>query len=214
RGAPARRAPALRRAALPAGSPGGARQSRGARCSRVRPVRQGQPVRGVLADGPARQAIPAQPERPLQPRPDARLDRRGRRRPHRVPQDGRARAGDTARQGRQAVRLGPRARWDRRAEEMSRPAYSSVRPACKSSAPVASDEEGPFFDDVETDESVDADEDDPDTDDVNPVEAEPFEEDEPVELEITTDSLQLFLKDIGKVSLLTAAQEVELAKRI
>ncbi len=32
--------------------------------------------------------------------------------------------------------------------------------------------------------------------------------------EITTDSLQLFLKDIGKVSLLTAAQEVELAKRI
>jgi RNA polymerase primary sigma factor len=38
----------------------------------------------------------------------------------------------------------------------------------------------------------------------------------PVELEreISTDSLQLFLKDIGKVDLLTAAQEVELAKRI
>jgi RNA polymerase primary sigma factor len=33
-------------------------------------------------------------------------------------------------------------------------------------------------------------------------------------LEISTDSLQLFLKDIGKVDLLTAAQEVELAKRI
>ena len=32
--------------------------------------------------------------------------------------------------------------------------------------------------------------------------------------EITTDSLQLFLKDIGRVDLLTAAQEVELAKRI
>jgi RNA polymerase primary sigma factor len=32
--------------------------------------------------------------------------------------------------------------------------------------------------------------------------------------EITTDALQLFLKDIGKVPLLTAAQEVELAKRI
>src|SRR5262249_40514206 len=30
----------------------------------------------------------------------------------------------------------------------------------------------------------------------------------------TTDSLQLFLQDIGKVDLLTAAQEVELAKRI
>jgi RNA polymerase primary sigma factor len=34
------------------------------------------------------------------------------------------------------------------------------------------------------------------------------------EVEITTDSLQLFLKDIGKVELLTAAQEVGLAKRI
>jgi RNA polymerase primary sigma factor len=33
-------------------------------------------------------------------------------------------------------------------------------------------------------------------------------------VEQTTDSLQLFLKDIGKVELLTAAQEVELAKRI
>jgi len=33
-------------------------------------------------------------------------------------------------------------------------------------------------------------------------------------LEFTADSLQLFLKDVGRVSLLTAAQEVELAKRI
>jgi len=33
-------------------------------------------------------------------------------------------------------------------------------------------------------------------------------------LEYSTDSLQLFLKNIGKVDLLTAAQEVELAKRI
>ncbi|MDH4177059.1 MAG: sigma-70 family RNA polymerase sigma factor [Thermoleophilia bacterium] len=32
--------------------------------------------------------------------------------------------------------------------------------------------------------------------------------------EISTDTLQLFLKDIGKVPLLTAAEEVELAKRI
>jgi RNA polymerase primary sigma factor len=32
--------------------------------------------------------------------------------------------------------------------------------------------------------------------------------------EISTDSLQLFLKDVGKVPLLTARQEVELAKRI
>ena len=32
--------------------------------------------------------------------------------------------------------------------------------------------------------------------------------------EVSTDSLQLFLKDVGRVDLLTAAQEVELAKRI
>jgi RNA polymerase primary sigma factor len=37
---------------------------------------------------------------------------------------------------------------------------------------------------------------------------------EPLGLELTTDSLQLFLKEIGRVRLLTAAQEVELAKRI
>src|SRR5919108_6097065 len=46
----------------------------------------------------------------------------------------------------------------------------------------------------------------------------PDEENEPAAeagaREISTDSLQLFLKDIGKVDLLTAAQEVELAKRI
>jgi RNA polymerase primary sigma factor len=45
------------------------------------------------------------------------------------------------------------------------------------------------------------------------------EEPKPLDLELgvremTTDSLQLFLKDIGKVPLLTAAQEVELSKRI
>jgi RNA polymerase primary sigma factor len=44
--------------------------------------------------------------------------------------------------------------------------------------------------------------------------AEPERELAPATREITTDSLQLFLKDIGKVNLLTAAQEVELAKRI
>src|ERR687883_95123 len=32
--------------------------------------------------------------------------------------------------------------------------------------------------------------------------------------DMTTDSLQLFLKDIGKVRLLTAQEEVDLAKRI
>jgi RNA polymerase primary sigma factor len=41
---------------------------------------------------------------------------------------------------------------------------------------------------------------------------EEIAQDEP--REVSTDALQLFLKDIGKVDLLTAAQEVELAKRI
>jgi RNA polymerase primary sigma factor len=44
--------------------------------------------------------------------------------------------------------------------------------------------------------------------------AEEPSEPEPEVREISTDSLQLFLKDVGKVDLLTAAQEVELAKRI
>ena len=48
---------------------------------------------------------------------------------------------------------------------------------------------------------------------VHASEDEPEAEAEP-EPEITTDALQLFLKDIGKVPLLTAAQEVDLARRI
>ena len=43
---------------------------------------------------------------------------------------------------------------------------------------------------------------------------EPDEAEVAVAREVSTDTLQLFLKDIGKVPLLTAAQEVELAKRI
>src|SRR5215831_246548 len=52
--------------------------------------------------------------------------------------------------------------------------------------------------------------------DTQATEAEPKEParvDETVR-EVSTDALQLFLKDIGKVELLTAAEEVELAKRI
>ena len=44
--------------------------------------------------------------------------------------------------------------------------------------------------------------------------AQTEEPEEPADLEFSADSLQLFLKDVGKVDLLTAAQEVELAKRI
>jgi len=47
----------------------------------------------------------------------------------------------------------------------------------------------------------------------SPVEDDDLPE-EPAAREVSTDALQLFLKDIGKVDLLTAAQEVELAKRI
>ncbi|HEV2902056.1 MAG TPA: sigma-70 family RNA polymerase sigma factor [Gaiellaceae bacterium] len=44
---------------------------------------------------------------------------------------------------------------------------------------------------------------------------EPVEEEAEVDQrEVSTEALQLFLKDIGKVDLLTAAQEIELAKRI
>ena len=43
----------------------------------------------------------------------------------------------------------------------------------------------------------------------------PAEEEAEVDArEVSTEALQLFLKDIGKVDLLTAAQEIELAKRI
>jgi RNA polymerase primary sigma factor len=44
--------------------------------------------------------------------------------------------------------------------------------------------------------------------------AQTEEVEEPADAEYSADSLQLFLKDVGKVELLTAAQEVELAKRI
>jgi RNA polymerase primary sigma factor len=44
--------------------------------------------------------------------------------------------------------------------------------------------------------------------------AEEEQEPEPEAREVSTEALQLFLKDIGKVDLLTAAQEIELAKRI
>ncbi len=43
---------------------------------------------------------------------------------------------------------------------------------------------------------------------------EPEGEAEPEAAEVSTDTLQLFLKDIGRVPLLTAAREVELAKKI
>jgi RNA polymerase primary sigma factor len=46
------------------------------------------------------------------------------------------------------------------------------------------------------------------------VEVDDDEAEEAAVREVSTDALQLFLKDIGKVDLLTAAQEVELAKRI
>src|SRR5581483_11747022 len=56
---------------------------------------------------------------------------------------------------------------------------------------------------------------DEDEDGSTPLDAAQAEEvEETVDTEFSADSLQLFLKDVGKVDLLTAAQEVELAKRI
>jgi RNA polymerase primary sigma factor len=49
---------------------------------------------------------------------------------------------------------------------------------------------------------------------VEQADEEPEAEVEAEAREVSTDTLQLFLKDIGRVPLLTAAQEVELAKRI
>src|SRR5215203_1079807 len=56
--------------------------------------------------------------------------------------------------------------------------------------------------------------DEPEVDGLTPLDDPPEPEEAPQENEMSTDSLQLFLKDVGKVDLLTAAQEVELAKRI
>src|SRR5215204_2243175 len=56
--------------------------------------------------------------------------------------------------------------------------------------------------------------DEPEVDGLTPLDDPAEPEEAPQENEMSTDSLQLFLKDVGKVDLLTAAQEVELAKRI
>ncbi len=83
-------------------------------------------------------------------------------------------------------------------------------------ASVGEDEAGALFDEVEPeledDDELVVEEEAPV--EVHPLDGAVFDDYEAVELEITTDSLQLFLKDVGRVDLLTAAQEVELAKRI
>jgi RNA polymerase primary sigma factor len=73
---------------------------------------------------------------------------------------------------------------------------------------VDEDEEGTPLDEVESDDEAAADV-------YAALDALAVDEaEEPPDLEFSADSLQLFLKDVGKVDLLTAAQEVELAKRI
>jgi len=79
------------------------------------------------------------------------------------------------------------------------------------------DEEGSAAVAVEEDEEVtplDELEVEPNADIFAALEEAPEEVEEPGVAEFSADSLQLFLKDVGKVDLLTAAQEVELAKRI
>src|SRR3977135_3035752 len=76
------------------------------------------------------------------------------------------------------------------------------------------DSDAVFFEDEAELEEVESEPDADAADGYVSLEALVAEEEEPLALEVSTDSLQLFLKDIGKVDLLTAAQEVELAKRI
>jgi RNA polymerase primary sigma factor len=68
-------------------------------------------------------------------------------------------------------------------------------------------EEPAFLEEVEEIEE-------PETDVYQAIDELPDLDEDPIELQASTDSLQLFLKDVGRVDLLTAAQEVELAKRI
>ena len=78
------------------------------------------------------------------------------------------------------------------------------------------------LDDEEPTDVVEEEEEDEQSDDLEAEAAADFyaaveaggEEADATTIEFSADSLQLFLKDVGKVSLLTAAQEVELAKRI
>ena len=79
---------------------------------------------------------------------------------------------------------------------------------------MTADADGAFFEDEPEPEAIEAEPDLEAADGYVSLDALVAEEEEPLALEVSTDSLQLFLKDIGKVDLLTAAQEVELAKRI
>src|SRR5829696_7495763 len=56
--------------------------------------------------------------------------------------------------------------------------------------------------------------DEPEVDGLTPLDDPAEPEEAPQENEMSTDSLQLFLKDVGKVDLLTAAQEVEANLRL
>src|SRR5581483_7651349 len=136
--------------------------------------------------------------------------------------DGRPRSDATPRRSSHArVRVGPGARRNEPDGLLVRPTRLQefrIRRRPRGEGPgqpggesVTDDEAGPLFDEVEVD-VLDVAEDD--SEELDTHRTAVSEEDDAFELEITTDSLQLFLKAIGKVDLLTAAQEVELAKRI
>ena len=175
--------------------------------------------------GPLAQRFPQQPDRPLLPRAAARLDGAGRRRRSSSSSRRSARADDRRSASRPTQFL---AGHRRPAREDEPTAYASVRCHC-STVPrrgtgKATRERGVGENEADgrllrgraggrgarrrarTRTSSTR---------SRPLE-ELGDELEPsrFELEFTTDSLQLFLKDVGKVDLLTAAQEVELAKRI
>src|SRR5579872_4560537 len=92
--------------------------------------------------------------------------------------------------------------------------HGDCRGWARMAGPLGAEDDSPFFEDEGVESgAVEAEADEAAPPDLSALD-DPVEEEEPIEIEISTDSLQLFLKDIGKVDLLTAAQEVELAKRI
>src|SRR5579872_738434 len=92
--------------------------------------------------------------------------------------------------------------------------HGDCRGWARMAGPLGAEDDSPFFEDEGVESgAVEPEPEEAVVQDLTALD-DPVDEDEPIELEVSTDSLQLFLKDIGKVDLLTAAQEVELAKRI
>ena len=183
-------------------------------------------VAGVLAPRPARAALPAQPGRPLLPRAALGVDGAGPGGDQAVQADEVARADHRPRRaGRPVPRRSGAGGTSAREDEPSAYAPSDATATVprrgtgkrrRGSGCGRGRRDGCLRREKSWRRSIDEEEDD-ELDEEPAAEvtsSTSLEARGDFELEITTDSLQLFLKDIGKVDLLTAAQEVELAKRI